>query len=122
MAEEALQETKASPFMSSPESSSLESNGVGQTQPIYEDIHKPQRSVARRVIDSFKQDPHSRVTPDGVIGANGNVFNAEVAAQNTAHSPLARELKGRHLQMIAIGGSIGMAFISSLAILVLMLV
>lgn len=112
MAEEALQETKPSPFMSSPESSSLESNGIGRTQPIYEEIHKPRRSVPRRVVDSFKRDPNSRATPAGVIGANGKVmvFDAEKAAKNTASSPLARELKGRHLQMIAIGGSIGMAF------------
>lgn len=111
MAKEALQETKVNPFMSSPESSSLDSNGVGQTQPIYDDNVRPRRSVPRRVIDSFRRDPNSRVTPNGVIGANGAVFDAEVAAQNTADSPLARKLKGRHLQMIAIGGSIGMASI-----------
>lgn len=31
----------------------------------------------------------------------------EIAALKTANSPLQRNLKGRHLQMIAIGGSIG---------------
>lgn len=109
MAEEALQETKVNPFVSSPESSSLDSNGLGQTQPSYDDIAKPRRSVPRRVIDSFRRDPNSSVTPNGVIGANGAVYDAETAARNTANSPLAKELKGRHLQMIAIGGSIGMA-------------
>jgi amino acid transporter len=64
-------------------------------------------SVFHRVVESFKRDPHAHTTPKGSIGANGKVFDLEVAAANTAESPLARKLKGRHLQMIAIGGSIG---------------
>ena len=60
-----------------------------------------------RIIDSFRRDPNAHATPKGSIGADGRVFDVEGAAQATANSPLQRSLKGRHLQMIAIGGSIG---------------
>jgi len=65
--------------------------------------------LGRRVLDSFKRDPNMTMTPKGTIGPDNKVFDVESAAANTANSPLARRLKGRHLQMIAIGGSIGMA-------------
>ena len=120
MANAPFQETKVEALASSPESSSLDSNGLGHTQPIFDDTVQPRASVPRRIINSFRRDPNSRVTPNGVIGANGSVFNAEAAAQATANSPLARKLKGRHLQMIAIGGSIGMPLILPIASLVLM--
>ncbi|KAI9757109.1 MAG: amino acid permease [Chaenotheca gracillima] len=64
-------------------------------------------SFFRRQIESFKRDPNARATPKGAVGADGKIFDAEGAAAATANSPLARKLKGRHLQMIAIGGSIG---------------
>lgn len=67
-------------------------------------------SIGRRVMDSFKRDPNVNMTPKGTLGADGKVFDVESAAQNTATSPLSRRLKGRHLQMIAIGGSIGTNF------------
>lgn len=122
MAKEPFQETKAVLFMPSPESASLDSNGVGHTQPIYDDKVEPRASIPRRILNSFRRDPNSRVTPSGVIGANGVVFDPEAAAKATADSPLARKLKGRHLQMIAIGGSIGMAVILQLVSLVLILI
>lgn len=105
--------------MPSPESSSLESNVLGVTEPIYEEKAPPHRSLARRVVDSFKRDPNARATSAGVVGANGNVFDVEAAAQATANSPLARKLKGRHLQMIAIGGSIGTEYLVHSLIFVL---
>ena len=117
MAKEPFQESKGDPSMSSPASSSLESTVLGATHPIYDDKVEPRASFPRRVVDSFRRDPDSRVTP--VALAKGAGFDAEAAAQATANSPLARELKGRHLQMIAIGGSIGMELFLQLASLVL---
>jgi yeast amino acid transporter len=65
-------------------------------------------SFQTRIWDSFKRDPNATVTKPGAVGADGKVFDVESAAAATANSPLSRRLKGRHLQMIAIGGSIGM--------------
>jgi len=86
-------------------------------------------------IDSFRRDPHTRVTAprtpesrrsrgasmegstrdveEGMIATEHHgmhYFDLHAAAVRTANPLLARELKGRHLQMIAIGGSIGMSF------------
>jgi yeast amino acid transporter len=67
----------------------------------------PKKGFGGRFIDSFRRMEGASVTPPGVVGADGKVFDAENAALATANSPLSRKLKGRHLQMIAIGGSIG---------------
>jgi len=62
----------------------------------------------RRFFGSFQRDPHARIEPSPATGGDERIYDVESAAQATADSPLARKLKGRHLQMIAIGGSIGM--------------
>ncbi|TVY15758.1 General amino-acid permease GAP2 [Lachnellula arida] len=76
-------------------------------EPSYEEITEIHQTLGRRMWDSFKRNPDLTVTPKGVVGANGRVFDPHVAAAATTNSPLARKLKGRHLQMIAFGGSIG---------------
>lgn len=81
---------------------------ASQNSDYYGESSRYREGVGRRVIESFKRDQNFAMTPKGSMGADGKVFDVESAAANTASSPLARRLKGRHLQMIAIGGSIGM--------------
>ncbi|KAK4038745.1 amino acid permease [Parachaetomium inaequale] len=94
-----------------------------------EDGHHP----VRRWLDSFRRDPGRHVTPASVVHtpedrhradmaaarrsddlpplgrtrSRGHHFDLHAANVGTANTLLSRELKGRHLQMIAIGGSIG---------------
>ena len=74
--------------------------------PAYGDSEAARGSWSQRLVDSFKRDPNAHVT-SGSAGADGGTFDAENAAEHVASSPLQRRLKPRHLQMIAIGGSIG---------------
>lgn len=58
-----------------------------------------------RFVDSFRRDPNA-----AVLKSSGNAkgeYNSAAAAEATANTALSRQLKGRHMQMIAIGGSIG---------------
>ncbi|KAI4153544.1 MAG: hypothetical protein LQ340_002260 [Diploschistes diacapsis] len=64
-------------------------------------------SFLMTTLNSFKRDPARSISRRDTWGADGRVFDAQKAARATAESPLVRRLKGRHLQMIAFGGSIG---------------
>ncbi len=69
-----------------------------------------------RFFDTFRRDPNSTfllsaVHLDGPVRQqqhNGShYYDLQRATLENAHIGLSRKLKGRHLQMIAIGGSIG---------------
>ncbi|SPN97006.1 probable amino acid transport protein GAP1 [Cephalotrichum gorgonifer] len=88
-------------------------------EPVYDDDVATD-SVASRFLDTFRRDPSRRVTPldpkdEAAIRAEAGraehdgmrYYDIHQATLQTAHSGLARKLKGRHLQMIAVGGSIG---------------
>lgn len=87
--------------------SSPQSSAFVVVEPNYDETPSSRPSFPKRIWDGFKRDPNARATMPGGIGANGGGYDLEGAAQATANSRLARKLKGRHLQMIAIGGSIG---------------
>jgi amino acid transporter len=69
------------------------------------DTETTKAPIMKRMVDSFKRDPNAQASVKTT--ADGHAFDVEGAAAASAESPLARKLKGRHLQMIAIGGSIG---------------
>lgn len=83
-------------------------------EPEYEQQSPPR---FERFMDTFRRDPNSTFLladyeNDGSSMArrqhNGShYYDLHLAALENAHIGLSRKLKGRHLQMIAIGGSIG---------------
>ncbi|RBA15730.1 hypothetical protein FPRO05_12337 [Fusarium proliferatum] len=66
-------------------------------------------SAWSRLITSFSRAPsrHDSLSSYNSYAFNGRLFNMSKANYNSANTALARELKNRHLQMIAFGGSIG---------------
>ncbi|RCK65541.1 General amino-acid permease GAP1 [Candida viswanathii] len=77
---------------------STDKNG-GVTIDAYEEA-KPKKGFAK-FVDGFRRANAAD------MGIDPNMSEAEKIAIMTANSPLSRSLKNRHLQMIAIGGSIG---------------
>ena len=84
--------------------SSSSSNGPSAYEADSKSIN---RNLKQRVIDSFRRDPDASLIRHTSVGGEEHKYDMERAAEATALSPLLRRLKGRHLQMIAIGGSIG---------------
>lgn len=95
-------------------------------EPVYDEVAPP--SAFGQFIDGFRRDPTQRITPKDPLdeihaaeaarlyrplfarnGSHSHYYDLRQATLQTAQSHLARKLKGRHLQMIAIGGSIGMS-------------
>ena len=65
-------------------------------------VETHQGTMFHRVMDSFKRNPHARMVVEAT-DAEGRPLKD----QPPAEPALAMKLKDRHLQMIAIGGSIG---------------
>lgn len=86
------------------ENGSSDTPGGSPERNEFSDAHKGPWMT--RVIDSFKRDPNATVTKKEAV-ARGH-FDHKSAAENTANTGLVQKLQSRHMQMIAIGGSIGM--------------
>lgn len=93
------------------ESPSPPPSAVNEKAGLATPIH---RSLPTRIIDSFRRDPNQHIKSHEsneelrIEHGHADSYDVEAAINNTANSPLAKKLKTRHLQMIAIGGSIGM--------------
>lgn len=81
--------------------SSTEKDGGVYIDAFDKSLNQPELTGFAKFKDSFR-----RVDVED-LGIDPNLSEAEKIAILTANSPLSRSLKNRHLQMIAIGGSIG---------------
>lgn len=88
-------------YVTSREQASLEKNGGVYIDAFDAQEAKEPMGKWEAFKDSFRRFDTSE------LGLDPNLSEVEKAAIVTANSPLSRSLKGRHLQMIAIGGSIG---------------
>ena len=98
------------------EESLAHGSSCSMREPDYGDRPPPR---FHRFINSFKPDTNSTffpsdhlsqvnsATPTARSRGGAYYYDLHLAAVESAHTGLARKLKGRHLQMIAIGGSIG---------------
>ncbi|KAG9249115.1 amino acid transporter-like protein [Calycina marina] len=73
-------------------------------EPLLTQPPQPRVRDLPKAFHSFLR--HSAYNPEDVA-IHGRKFDAHQAAFNTANTTLSKKLKGRHLQMLAIGGSIG---------------
>ncbi|KAJ8058042.1 hypothetical protein OCU04_012903 [Sclerotinia nivalis] len=75
---------------------------------------KETRKFPAKAFENFRSDAEQDVEHAIFVGTDGRTYNDKAAASNTANTHLVRNLRGRHLQMLAIGGSIGTGlFVSS---------
>lgn len=94
------------------EPSFTHSSSYTMREPEYDDPLAPRFD---RFIDGFRRDPNSTFSAAAHLEDptrqlplhHGPYYDLHLATLENAHIGLARRLKGRHLQMIAIGGSIG---------------
>lgn len=76
-----------------------------------DNVSHTNRTRVKDFVDTFRRDPNAVVSSSTASNLDGrestSMYDIDAATAATAASPLLRKLKGRHLQMIAIGGSIG---------------
>ncbi|CEI62392.1 unnamed protein product [Fusarium venenatum] len=83
------------------------SNNLGPDSSSPSALHRLLTSFTRAPPPSRSEDEYSLSSYNTSYATNGRLFNMSKANYNSANTALARELKNRHLQMIAFGGSIG---------------